>query len=344
MIVCADAATRIDLAGGTLDIFPLYLFEDFGLTVNAAIDLNSNVRIATRKDHRIVLIAEDLDVMEQANSLAELRPGGALDLVARTVKFYSPTQGLEITTRNSAPAGSGLGASSSLLIALSAALTRLTGKEIGREKVIDYSANIETQSIRTLTGKQDYYPAMYGGFHALWFGASEPRREPLRLSQGFRTELYQRLILSFTGESRFSGTTNWRMLKRYVEQDPDTVKGMRQIRETAVHMRDALVGERLDELGNLLAVEWNNRKELAPGVTNARIDAIMSAARKAGAVSSKICGAGGGGCMISFVRRGRREAVQQALENAGAVILNYRFRKSGVRILEARLGVQGGRY
>ncbi|HEY2932988.1 MAG TPA: hypothetical protein VGK99_14690 [Acidobacteriota bacterium] len=332
MIIYADAGTRIDLAGGTLDIFPLYLFEDYGITINAAVDLNSRVRVATRRDRRIILIAEDLNLVEEAPTLEALQPAGVMDLVARIIKFYAPRQGIEVTTRSNVPKGSGLGASSSLLISLSAALVRLMRKNVTPEKIIDYGANIEAQSIRIPTGKQDYYPPMYGGFNALWFRTEGIRREKLRLSRRFRNQFYDRLILSFTGESRFSGTSNWNMTKKYIDNSGNTVEKMKRIKETALEMREALMQEKLEEFGKLLEREWANRKLLAEGVTNSRIDALMEAARQTGAVSSKICGAGGGGCMISFVRPGKREAVAGALTKAGATILDYHFRESGVRV------------
>ncbi len=332
MIIYADAGTRIDLAGGTLDIFPLYLFEDSGITVNVAIDLNSSVRLATRRDRKIVLIAEDLDLIEQVPSLDALEPTGVIDLVARILKFYAPKQGLEVTTRNNVPKGSGLGASSSLLISLSSALVRLTGRKLLPEKLIDYGANIEAQSIRVPTGKQDYYPPMYGGFNALWFGIEGVRRKKLKLSRSFRQALRERLVLSFTGESRFSGTSNWNMMKKYIDDSGNTVKKMKQIKQTAVQMHEALLNERLDDFGRLLDQEWANRRQLAEGVTNARIDSVMNAAQKAGVVASKICGAGGGGCMVSFVKPGRHEAVSRALSEAGASVLEYQFRESGVRV------------
>jgi D-glycero-alpha-D-manno-heptose-7-phosphate kinase len=332
MIIHADAGTRIDLAGGTLDIFPIYLFEDFGITVNVSVDLNSQVRVATRKDRKIILIAEDLNLIEEAKSLDTLEPSGVMDLVARILKFYAPRQGVEVATLSNVPKGSGLGASSSLLISLSSALIRLTGKKVDPETVIDYGANIEAQSIRIPTGKQDYYPPMYGGFNAVWFGIEGARREKLNLSKKFRAALQQQLVLSFTGESRFSGTSNWNMMKKYIDHSGNTVEKMKEIKQTAVQMTEVLLRERLEDFGKLLDREWENRKQLAEGVTNARIDSVMAAARKAGAISSKICGAGGGGCMISFIKPGRHAAVSRALEEAGATVLDYRFRESGVRV------------
>jgi D-glycero-alpha-D-manno-heptose-7-phosphate kinase len=309
--------------------------EECGITVIAAINLNSYVRIATRRDRRIILIAQDLNLVEQAESLEELEISGTMELVARAVKFYSPKQGLEITTASSVPKGSGLGASSSLLVSLSMALRYLTRKTLSKETVIDCSANLETQTIRIPAGRQDYYPPMYGGFNALWFGIAGARREKLPISAGFQQALQERLVLSFTGQSRFSGTSNWNMLKRYIDRTGNTVGQMKAIKATALALREALLSERLDDLGKLLSREWNNRKRLAAGVTNPRIDSLVRAAQKAGALSSKICGAGGGGCMITLVKPERRAAVERALSGAGATLLPYRFRPSGVRLLTA---------
>jgi D-glycero-alpha-D-manno-heptose-7-phosphate kinase len=122
------------------------------------------------------------------------------------------------------------------------------------------------------------------------------------------------------------------MMKRYIEQSGDTVRQLRRIKETAIQMREALAGEKLDQVGVLLGQEWLNRKELAQGVSNARIDSLMAAARSGGALASKICGAGGGGCMITFVKPGRKEAVARALQQAGATVLQYCFREPTVRV------------
>jgi D-glycero-alpha-D-manno-heptose-7-phosphate kinase len=335
MIVHTDAAMRIDLAGGTLDIYPLYLLEGFGITVNAAIDLSSSVRVASRRDGKVIVLSEDLNLLEQAPSLDRLEAAGPMELVIRVLRFFAPSGGVEVTTRNNVPKGSGLGASSALVIALSTALLRLTGARLSRAELIQRAANVEMQSIRVPTGKQDYYPAMYGGWQALWFDAAGVRRERLRLPSSLQAALQERLLLSFTGESRFSGSTNWRMQKQYIDGDRATMKKMRRIRDTAVEMREALAGGRLDRFGRLLGVEWQNRKDLAEGVTNARIEGMMAEARRAGSVASKLCGAGGGGCMITLAKPGRADSVASALRGAGATILNYRFRSSGVRIRTA---------
>lgn len=336
MILEATAPTRIDLAGGTLDIYPLYLFEEGGVTLNAAINLKSVVRIKVRDDKRVRIFSEDLQEKREAEAVEALETGGPLDLVVRVIKFYASHHGLDVVTKSSVPAGSGLGASSSLLIALSAALNRILGNKYSKDDLIQLGANLEAQSIRIPTGKQDYYPAAFGGVNCLWFGIEHTRVEPLELDDGTMDQLNQRLVLSYTGASRASATSNWNMIKMYIDQVGTTVHQMQGIKATALAMREALLQGNLDAFAELLAKEWENRKLLADGVTTPPIDRLVSSAAKAGALASKVCGAGGGGCMISFVRPGTRDSVVSALENAGAEVLAFAIDTSGVRVRQSR--------
>ncbi len=332
MKIEASSPTRIDLAGGTLDVYPLYLFEEGGLTVNLGITLKSYVRLETREDDEIHLFAEDMEEELSAPSVDELPLEGPMKLVARVVKFYTPRCGINVYTRNEAPKGSGLGASSSLLISLTAALDALNETGMSREQMIDIGANLEAQVIGIPTGKQDYYAACYGGVNAIWFEVDHNRVEPLLPSEEALEELESRLILSFTGISHFSGASNWAMLKSYIENKGETVQALRRIKETAYKMREALMHSDFDSFAEQLAIEWENRRNLAEGVSNERIDSLMAKAAEAGALASKICGAGGGGCMITFAEAGREEEVKQALQAAGAELLEYKIAREGTTL------------
>lgn len=322
---------RIDLAGGTLDVYPLYVFEDGGVTVNAAIELRSKVWMEKRKDKKIFIRSKDLRVKTMARNIRSLKPSGPLSLVARAVRFYQPKSGLNITTRNEAPKGSGLGASSSLLIALSCALNEICQSRLTKTKIIDVAANIEAQEIGIPTGKQDYYAAMYGGINALWFGLEKNVREPLGNSDLIR-KIEKSCVLSFTGISHFSGATNWDMLKAYIEKKGKTVQHMKAITATALAVHDALKKQNLSRLAKLVGQEWQNRKALAKGVTTSKVEKLMSAAKKAGAISSKLCGAGGGGCMITFCKPDDMDSVKMALTLAGADIMPLRISTQGVEM------------
>lgn len=332
MIVEATAPCRIDLAGGTLDIYPLYLFEDGGITVNAGISVRSHVRIETRDDDQIhILPQEGLDPVA-VDSPDDLPLGGPTDLLCRLVRFYPPQVGVNINASCEAPRGSGLGASSSILVSLSGALNEFNGAGFKRQQLIDWGAEIEAQSIRTATGKQDYYPAMYGGLNALWFDVRGTRVEPLVVNDEMLHALEDRLLLSFTGISHFSGATNWDMMKNYIDDVGDTREHMRQIKLTALRMREVLREGDLESFSEVLDHEWQNRRSLAAGVSTPEIDAMMAAAASAGATASKLCGAGGGGCMITFIREGARAEVEAALEARGAQMIPYELARGGLEV------------
>ena len=324
MHIGAMVPMRIDLAGGTLDVYPLYLFEGGGLTVNAAIDIHASAAITTRDDARLVLYSQDLGYREEIPSLAQMELGGRLDLIKRALNYYRPEMGMEIAVHSEAPAGSGLGASSALLMALSNCLNHLTGRALSYAQIIDVGANIEAQVIGIPTGKQDYFPPLYGGVCAMWFDVDGWRQESLAADGELIDALNERLIVSYTGIPHFSSITNWAMLKRYIEKEGDTVARMREIKAIAIAMREALVHLDMAEFARLLDAEWRLRKGLAEGVTTPKIDAMVAAAASAGALASKICGAGGGGCMITVAEPLGVPRVRQALTAAGAQVIDAR--------------------
>ena len=338
MKVSVTVPTRIDLAGGTLDLYPLYLFEDGGLTVNAAISVFAHVVIEERSDCRIHIRYDDTGEDVVIDSLEAVRSAtaGGFELVTKALRYYlrnsDCSRGLNITLSSDAPAGSGLGASSALLMALSSALNELEGLGIGKERLIDLGANIEAQVIGIPTGKQDYFPPLFGGVCSIWFDVDGHRLERLDAGNDLIERLNERLILSFTNINRFSGVTNWAMLKRYVEKTDNTVAHMRGIKEVAIAMRESLSGGDIDTFAQLLGVEWENRKALARGVTTPEIESMIGAAEAAGARASKLCGAGGGGCMITYAEPESVPAVQSALTRNGATLIPFHIVREGVQM------------
>ncbi|UCD56863.1 MAG: hypothetical protein JSV16_13730 [Candidatus Hydrogenedentota bacterium] len=324
MRIKAAAPTRIDLAGGTLDLYPIYLFEDGGVTVNCAIDMYCTVTLESRSDEKIRLTSLDLGVEEQYDDVDSVSTYGALEIVSRAIKFFRPTTGLSVTTENNVRQGSGLGASSSLLMAALGALNALMNSDYSFEQLIDFAADMEAQCIRVPTGKQDYFAAMFGGVNALWFEVWGGKRECLLSDEDDIRELENRLILSFAGAPRFSGATNWNIIRNYIDNTRRTVGGMKRIKEIAVAMHACILERNWKEFACIVDQEWQNRRTLAEGVTNETVDAIMCAARDAGALASKLCGAGGGGCMITCIEPGDRSKVETDLTAAGAEVLPFR--------------------
>jgi D-glycero-alpha-D-manno-heptose-7-phosphate kinase len=323
---------RIDLAGGTLDVYPLYIFEGGGLTVNAAIDIQATARVATQPGQGITLRSEDLDYQEQIASLEQMAFGGPLDLIKRALAYYRPECGLDISVGSQAPQGSGIGASSALLMALSHCLNAITGKGLDAAHIIDIGANIEAQLIGIPTGKQDYFPPIFGGVCAIWFAVDGWRLESLSRDNELVALLDERVIVSYTGIPHSSAATNWAMLKAYIERQGNSVARMREIKAIAEAMRRCLIDRDMQLFGELVDAEWQLRKGLADGVTNDEIDAIMTAARAAGASANKICGAGGGGCMITIADPIKTAAVREALEAAGARVLSAHVVADGIQL------------
>jgi D-glycero-alpha-D-manno-heptose-7-phosphate kinase len=339
MKVSAVVPMRIDLAGSTLDVYPLYLFEGGGLTVNAAVDIYGRVTVEERSDAGIYIHSQDTGAEVMFPGLADMTLGGELDLVKKALHFYcrqdDPRRGLNVTLHSEAPRGSGLGASSALLMALSSALNEIYDLRLAKDRLIDLGANIEAQVIGIPTGKQDYFPPLFGGVCSMWFDVDGHRLEQLDRADSpglpdLIDRLSERLILTFTNINRFSGVTNWAMLKRYVEQEGDTVAHMRRIKEVALACRESLAVGDLDEFARLLAVEWENRKALAQGVTTPEIDAMIAAAEAKGARASKLCGAGGGGCMITYAEPEDVPAVSATLVDAGATLMPFHIVREGV--------------
>lgn len=333
MIVEASAPVRIDLAGGAFDVHPLYLFEDGGVTVNVGIDLRTEVRIETREDSEIHLHSVDLDVREQAADADSLDLSGELGFLSRLIKFYKPATGLNVTTKIDIPKGSGLGTSSSLLISLTGALNVLNDTGYTADNLIDFGANLEAQSLCVPTGKQDYFGAYYGWFSSIWSEVERCRHERLDLDEQRAAELNDRIILSFTGQPRFSGATNWGLVKGYIDDVGDTREVLRGIQTTGFEMHDCLkAGAEAGRFVELLRQEWDNRKRCAPGVTNPEVEKIIAEAEKSGALASKLCGAGGGGCMISYVEPQDRSRLIEVLEANGAQCMDFQIARKGLTV------------
>jgi D-glycero-alpha-D-manno-heptose-7-phosphate kinase len=327
--VVSRAPTRIDLAGGTLDIWPLSLLVEGSATVNAAIDIEVSARLTARTDGAVRLRSVDQRVEESYPSLGEVRSDGRLAFLARLALALPPPAGVDVETDSAAPAGSGLGGSSALGIAVGAGLARLRGEEMSPENLLRLVQSVETQVLRVPTGVQDYYPALMGGVLALRYG---PRGTCAERIETDLAALQERLVLCFSGATRSSGVSNWDMLKGYLDNDSCVVEGIGRVALATRRMESALRSGDLDEAAVALGEEWEARKTLSPKVSSTTIESQMAAAREAGALAGKVCGAGGGGCIVFLTRPGCRGAVNRALESRGARILPARLQEGGLRL------------
>ena len=332
MIIETSAPTRVDLAGGTIDIPPLYLFHEGAATVNFAVDLLAKCRIETRNDDRIILKSIDRGVCFETTleKISELKNEPRLELLSKLVYFFRPETGFEMITESEAPAGAGLAGSSTLNIACVGALNKLVGERYEPGRFIQIAAAVECQVIKVPTGYQDYHSAQYGGVSAIHFGPDGMRREALEADQ---KTLHERIAVCYTGEPRNSGTNNWEITKRHIDGDPELFDLFEGIRDTSLQMRQALLAGDWDAVGETLRVSHPQRKKLSPNITTPHMDQIIEAALAHGAIAPKVCGAGGGGCMAFFCEDGRKADVEAAIAaHPGVEVLDWNLSMDGLTL------------
>lgn len=324
----ASAPTRIDLAGGTIDIWPLYLFHEGACTLNAAISLRAHAEIVPRTDGVVQLRSVDTNRHAQATHWSTLDGSGDLPLLSLLARHYR-LENATLTTRGESPAGAGIAGSSALTIAVCGALARWSGAADDPEHLLRTAMDIECQTIRVPTGVQDYRPALYGGVAAVELEPGTIRRVRLDVDPH---ELERRIVLAYTGAPRNSGTNNWEITKRHIDGDRQIFDALERIRDTAAAMRLALERADWDEVGRQIGAEWQNRKRLAPGVSTPVVDDLIARAVGAGATAAKVCGAGGGGCLFCYGPPAARDAIASALADGGARLLDYHIETEGLRL------------
>jgi len=336
MRIAARAPTRIDLAGGTLDIWPLYLYHQPAVTLNCAISLYASCEIETHRGSKSIrLVSRDTRREERFSSYRALARARRhrLPLLAQFVKFFAPDAGLTLTTDSEAPAGAGISGSSALAVALSAAFDRLTGWGRSREDWIHLSRDIEAIVLGVPTGIQDHYPAAFGGVSEIRLLPAGEERVEARVEPA---ELEKLLILCYTGKPRKSGINNWRVFKSHLEGDRQIHRNLEEISRIACAMAVQIRRSNWADVGRLMREEWSYRRRNLPTISTPAIDRIISDAQRAGALGGKVCGAGGGGCVAILAEPDARERVEEAAAGAGGRILPVRIDRRGVRVCVLR--------
>ncbi len=329
--ITAYAPCRADLAGGTIDLWPLYLFHPGALTLNFALEILTTCRVTPLKGQRIELCSIDTHREETFANLDELiaRRSHRHVLAAYLVRFFAPERGLRVETDSQSPAGAGISGSSALMIATTAALARFTGRDLDPETMRVIAQNVEAQVIRVPTGCQDYYPALYGGVSAIHLDPGGIRRAAVPIAP---EEIELRFVLAYTGAPRQSGINNWEVFKAHVNGDKRVFRNFEKIAAIARDMHQALLRHDWEDVARLLREEWKLRRTNAPGITTPLIDKLIAAGRKNGGRAAKVCGAGGGGCVLIMVEEGAKEAVTRAVAQAGGRILPLRVARDGLRV------------
>src|SRR5712692_8758344 len=329
--ITAHAPCRADLAGGTIDLWPLYLFHPGACTLNFAVEILTTCRVTPLKGRRIELCSIDTHREEAFTNLDELIASRSHRhvLAAYLVRFFAPERGLRVETDSQSPAGAGISGSSALMIATTAALARYTGRDLDPETIRVIAQNVEAQVIRVPTGCQDYYPALYGGVSAIHLDPDGIHHEAVRVAA---EELDRRFVLAYTGAPRQSGINNWKVFQAHIGGDRRVFRNFERIAAIAQAMHRALAQADWPEVARLLREEWKLRKTNASRITTPLIERLVTVARRNGAQAAKVCGAGGGGCLVFLCEPEARDRVAAAIAGHGGQVLAARVARAGLSV------------
>jgi len=323
-MIRASAPARVDLAGGTIDIWPIcHILDTPAVTVNLALNLRAEAQVEATDDGRVRIVSEDLGtgVDLPVDGLVHDR----LPLATRLAAWFGPGDGLSIRLSSRVPPHAGLGGSSTVGVALAGALGRLRGRAFD----IQTLQNIETMVLGTPTGYQDYYPPLHGGLNVL---VARPDGVHVERLAGGEAFLGRHLLLADTCIEHHSGLTNWEVVRRFFDGDASVRAALNGIARSAAAVRDALVARDLEGVAGAMRAEWDARRTLSPVVSDPRIEEMADAVARAGALAAKICGAGGGGCMVILARDAGDPALAEAVAGTGGRLVPCGPAADGLRV------------
>jgi D-glycero-alpha-D-manno-heptose-7-phosphate kinase len=356
------APTRIDLAGGTVDIWPIYLFLEHPSTLNLGIDLFAEAQIEDTQSTTagsIILRSQDqnLELSLRWDQLSQASAPPALELHLKLLKHFAEertklghdlsSHNVSLSTHARSPAGAGLGGSSTLSIAMIGALGTWAGVGSGSngkveplkdgDRFIEITRDVETTVIHVPAGLQDYYGAMFGGLQSLHWLPGRHKRQ--WLPEEILSGVEDRLILFYSGQSRNSGINNWALFKGFIDHDKDVRERFAIIAASSQLLEEALLKKDWKSAGEAIREEWKVRKTLAQGISTPAIDAAFDVAYQHGASAGKICGAGGGGCFFVYVPSGNpkeKSTIRSKVESMGISSLPFHAVSRGLEVLVSR--------
>lgn len=350
MNIKARAPARIDLAGGTLDLWPLYLFFDNTATINCAIDQIAQVEISVGNESKVgdtpsvELSSADRSVTHQFRSYGELLESfdnthkavklpPALWLHAKVVRhffaFWRRSAPMSLKTFADAPAGAGLGGSSALNIAMCKAMQKLTNANYSDDEIIAVARDLETTVIDVPAGVQDYYSALHGGIQAIRMDAGRIHRKVFNKQSDF---IEKHVVLCYSGQSRNSGINNWAVYKGFIDRDPTIRAAFADIVKATYRVEEALEKQSFEKFAEGINGEWVARQKLAPTIATPEMLASIEGAKSVGAKAAKVCGAGGGGCFIVVAPAEKKSAVAEKLRTSGVKVIDFRVQESGCQL------------
>ena len=335
MIYRSKAPLRIGLAGGGTDVSP---YSDLygGAILNATVSLYANASIEPIDSRQIILSAVDRGEEQVFDLTNKLPLDGKLDLLKGVYNRIQkdqqmPETGFKLSTFVDAPAGSGLGTSSTLVVAVIGAFAEMLKLPMGEYDMAHYAYDIERKDLQLAGGKQDQYAATFGGVNFMEFYADDKVVvNPLRVKQKILFELENNLLLYYTSTNRDSGKIIEQQAKNVVDKKESSIEAMHHLKEQAQMMKEALLKGRLNEIGEILDFGFIQKRKMAEGISNSLMEEIYESAKAAGATGGKISGAGGGGFMIFYCPGTTKHKVIRSLEKFGGEHRNYQFVEHGL--------------
>jgi D-glycero-alpha-D-manno-heptose-7-phosphate kinase len=334
MIIRSKAPLRLGLAGGGSDVSP---YSDIygGIIMNATINLYAYCTIEERDDNRITIESYDGDCMESYPLSIELEIDGRASLLKgsynRVMRVFNlPLRACKITTYNDAPAGSGLGTSSTMVVAILKAFVEWHSLPLGDYEIARLAYEIERKDLQLSGGKQDQYAAAFGGFNYMEFLEDDMVIvNPLKVKRWIINELEASIVLYFTGRSRSSAAIIDEQKKNTSSGNNKSIEAMHRIKQSAIDMKLAVLKGDMKAFARILGQGWEDKKKMAGAITNPIIEEAFDVAIKAGALSGKVSGAGGGGFIIFFVEPTKKMMVIEALEKLGGFTKHFNFTDGG---------------
>lgn len=335
MIYRSKAPLRIGLAGGGTDVSP-YCDLYGGAILNATISLYAYATIEPLEVPLVQIEAVDRNEAYTYELMGTLPIDGQLDLAKgaynHIVAKYGPMpSGFKLSTIVDAPAGSGLGSSSTLMVAIIAVFAEWLNLPLGEYDIAQMAYDIERVELSMAGGKQDQYAATFGGVNFMeFYDGNKVIVNPLRIKPAYLYELENNLLLYFTATSRLSSTIIEAQSKNVTDKNEASINAMHHLKEQAIMMKEAVLKGHIHEIGSILDFGFNFKKQMAKGISNPAMDEIYATAIKAGATGGKISGAGGGGFMMFYCPANTRYAVKEALQPFGGSFSPYQFTERGV--------------
>jgi D-glycero-alpha-D-manno-heptose-7-phosphate kinase len=329
-IIRAKAPLRISFGGGGTDVSP-YPEEKGGAVLNATIDKYAYCSLEARKDDVISVQSLDYDLMAKYSVNDKLKYDGKLDLVKAAIEVMGIKDGAHFFLHSDMPPGSGLGASSTMTVALVGTLGYWLKISLSDYGIAELAYRIERQEAGIKGGKQDQYAASFGGFNFIEFQGNKTIVNPLRVKQEVLNELEYRLLLCYTGKTRLSAGIIDDQMVGYMKKKKDVVNALDETKALAIAMKNALLLGQIDEFGLFLHQAWQCKKNFSDKITDPDIEQLYYAARQCGALGGKLLGAGGGGYLLLLCEFDKRHVVAQKLEELGGKVTHFAFEFNGLQ-------------